>query len=91
MQTEHTYIRIALTDLDRLVKGFGESEFDEFKIRLVRVTQFLSSAMQEHIFWEDHILYPIALEIAEDKRMWDRMKCICDELGYCALHISNNR
>ena len=91
MRTEHTYIRIALAELDRLVRSFGEFEFGEFKTRLARVVQFLSSVMWEHIFWEDHILYPVALEIAEDERMWGRMKCICDELGYCGLHISNYR
>jgi len=87
MRTEHTYIRIALADLEKLIRGFGEFELDEFKVRLGRVVQFLSSAMREHIFWEDHILYPVAMEIVEDEKVWERMKHICDELGYCGLHV----
>ena len=91
MRTEHTYIRIALADLEKLIKGFGEFELGEFKVRLARVVQFLSSAMREHIFWEDHILYPVAMEIVEDEKIWDRMKHICDELGYCGLHVPRFR
>lgn len=88
---EHAYIRSALANLDRLIKGFGEFECWEFKIRLAGVVQFLTSTFRGHIFWEDHILYPIALEIAEDERIWGRMKCICDELGYCGLHMTSYR
>ena len=86
---EHANISTALANLDRLVKGFGEFECWEFKLRLAGVAQFLTCTFTEHIFWEDYILYPVAFEIAEDEKMWDRMKCICDELGYCGLHVSS--
>ena len=40
--------------------------------------------MREHIFQEDNIFYPIALEALDDKT-WMSIKEMCDETEYCAF------
>ena len=85
-QGDHSYIRTAVDDLVRLVESFNNSKVREFKIRLNSITKYLCPTMSEHLFQEDNILYPIALEVISDKGMWKRIKSVCDDIGYCGVH-----
>lgn len=87
VRSEHTYVRIAINDLVELVQMFDENKIQEFKARLKSVTAYLCLTMVEHLFEEDNIVYPIALEVVTDNKVWERMKVVCDEIGYCGLHI----
>ena len=86
-QSDHVYIRIAVSDLIKLIASFKESKTDEFKIRLKSITKYLCPRMKDHLFQEENILYPIALELIRDKKIWHRMKDVCDEIGYCGVHV----
>ena len=85
-QTEHSYIYGAVQSIEGLVETFGLTDLLEFRKRLQRAIKYLVPAMQEHIFKEEHILYPIALDVIGDRRIWDRIKALCDEIGYCCFN-----
>ena len=80
-------IGIEIDKLVRLVVSFNEVELEEFKARLAAITGRLSSIMLEHLCQEDVIIYPIALEIINDAEVWEQMKAVCDEIGYCGVHL----
>lgn len=84
---DHVYIRIALDDLARLRVTIGAISFREFKARLSSIAGYLCPAMTEHLFQEDNIIYPIAVEVISNKRLWQRLKAVCDDIGYCGLHM----
>lgn len=85
--SDHIYIKIAIGDLMKLIRAFNKAHLDEFKVRLTSVTKYLCPMMQEHILQEDNILYPIALEVIKDDKVWQRIKAVCDDIGYCGLHV----
>jgi DUF438 domain-containing protein len=86
-QSDHVYIRIAVSDLIKLIAGFKKSKIEEFKIRLKSITKYLCPRMKDHLFQEENILYPIALELVRDESIWQKMKEVCDEIGYCGVHV----
>jgi len=85
LRAEHSYICGAVKSLDDLIKTFGETDLVEFRKRLRRTAKCIVSAMRKHIFKEDHILYPIAVDMINDRRIWDRIKAVSDEIGYCCF------
>jgi len=85
--SDHIYVKIAIDDLMKLVRSFNPAYVDEFKVRLNSIIKYLCSNLEDHIIQEDNILYPIALEVIKDRKVWDRIKSVCDEIGYCGLHL----
>jgi DUF438 domain-containing protein len=88
-QSDHVYIRIAISDLIRLITSFAKGRLSpkEFKGRLDTIARYLCPILKEHLFQEDNILYPIALEVVNDPQVWDAIKDVCDEIGYCGIHL----
>ncbi|MBE0536599.1 MAG: DUF438 domain-containing protein [Phycisphaerae bacterium] len=84
--SDHSYIKVAIDDLTRIVACFQPSKTAEFRIRLNSITKYLCPTMAEHLFQEDNILFPIALEVIKDADVWKRIKDICDDIGYCGVH-----
>ncbi|HPD46083.1 MAG TPA: DUF438 domain-containing protein [Anaerohalosphaeraceae bacterium] len=85
-QSDHGYIKVAIDDLTRIVAAFQPSKAGEFKIRLKSITTYLCPTMIEHLFQEDNILFPMALEVIKDAEVWKRIKDVCDQIGYCGVH-----
>ncbi len=69
--------------LKGLAWKIDEMDFDEFKRNLSQIVNRLVPAMRMHVFMEDNILFPLALEVIKDKQAWTRMKQACDQIGYC--------
>ena len=57
--------------------------FDDFKERLDQLAKELVYELKDHIFKENYILYPTALEAIESADKWKEMRVKCDEIGYC--------
>lgn len=87
IQDDHVSIRTEIDKLLRLIVSFNKISFEEFKARLTTITRCLSQITLEHLFQEDEILYPIALGVIDDAKVWEQMKAVCDEIGYCGLHL----
>lgn len=85
-QNDHIYIRVAVDDLIKLIATFKQTDA-RFKVKLKSITRYLLKRMRENLFQEDNILYPIALEIVNNEDVWKKMKGVCDDIGYCGLHV----
>jgi DUF438 domain-containing protein len=87
MEGDHINIRTEIDNLASLIVLFNEVRLEQFKAGLIVGTRRLWAIMQEHLCQEDEILYPIALRIINDAGVWERMKAVCDEIGYCGIHL----
>jgi uncharacterized protein len=85
-KSDHVYIRIAVSDLAKLTYNFESDDFEDFKTRLESIVTYLCPTMTEHLLQEDNILYPIALEVINDDKLWEKLKKVCNEIGYCGIH-----
>lgn len=86
-QTDHSNIRIDIDNLVALITSFNKIELKDFKASLVTIVQRLSPMMLEHLSYEDDLLCPIALVIIDDAGVWEKIKALCDEIGYCSAHV----
>lgn len=85
MRAEHHDLRKYKKELNNLVKNMVKMDFNEFKRKLERMTNFIVPALRDHIFKENNILYPMALEVIKEKLIWQKMKSDCDKIGYCCF------
>jgi DUF438 domain-containing protein len=86
-QSEHARIGIDIGNLAALVKSFDDIELHEFKAFLNKVVKRLSPIMLDHFSYEEEIFWPIALVVIDDTEVWNKIKSLCDEIGYCGVHV----
>jgi DUF438 domain-containing protein len=87
METEHTYIKMAIGDLLKLVMIFEKMPFGNFKTKLMSVVRYLCPLLREHLFHEDHVLFPLVVFTMDDEALWQRLRYVCNEIGYCGIHL----
>ena len=80
---EHGEIRIDIDNLLALMTSFNNMEFDDFRGWLVTIVHRFAPLMRQHLSYENELLYPISLFAIDDANVWERMKALCDEIGYC--------
>jgi hypothetical protein len=85
MRGEHTELRQNKHKLLDLAKDVSQIPFGDFKDRLDEVVRFLVPMLREHIFKENNILYPTALQVIDNTEVWLRLKAECDKVGYCCF------
>jgi uncharacterized protein len=85
MREEHRQLRPRKRQLKDLAASAGVHDFDDFKRRLNALTGFIVPTLREHIYKENNILYPAALQVIEDDQVWQRLKSDCDVIGYCCF------
>lgn len=84
MRAEHVDLRAHKKALHELAIGKIQ-DFRKFKSELDKNAKFIVFNLREHIYKEDNILYPMALENIKDKEIWDKIKKECDKIGYCCF------
>jgi len=73
-------------EMAELAQAAGRKiDFSKFKARLDSAIKYLVPHMRRQILTEDNILYPIAIEVITDNGVWDRLKALCDQIGYCGF------
>lgn len=87
MKGDHANIRTEIDNLGSLLVLFNEVRFDQFKAGVAAATGRLRTIIHEHLSQEDEILYPIAIGMITNSNVWEKMKALCDELGYCGVHL----
>jgi len=87
ISSEHTYIQMAVDDLLKLLVAFEKMPFTNFKTRLLSTVRYLCPLLREHLFHEDRVLFPLAVSITDDNNLWERLRQICNEIGYCGIHL----
>jgi DUF438 domain-containing protein len=85
MRLEHKDLRRYKHDLEELAESAGEADFTQFKKKLDATAKFIVLTLRDHIFKENNILYPTALQVISDTAAWDRLKKDCDKIGYCCF------
>lgn len=85
MRMEHEDLRRRKHDLKELSESAEQMDFNTFKKRLDTISRFIVPTLRDHIFKENNILYPMALQVIQEKNIWDKMKTECDKIGYCCF------
>ncbi len=83
MHMEHDELRGKKRQLRELVDDAGRLEYGEFRQRLDELAKYIVYNLADHIYKENHILYPAALRFVKDEHMWQELKKRCDQIGYC--------
>jgi DUF438 domain-containing protein len=86
MKMEHEELREQKQRLQELAENEAGMDFARFQRELDETARFIVAVLREHIYKENNILYPAALEvIGERGETWSRMKTDCDRIGYCCF------
>jgi len=84
MRLEHEDLRDKKRRLAELVKEAGGLGYEEFSKRLREIGGYITSALKDHIFKEDNILYPTALQTL-DTEEWGKVREEFGRIGYCSF------
>ena len=85
MREEHRQLRPRKRELKELVDSVARLDFADFQRRLNALTGFIVPTLREHIYKENNILYPAALQVIDDDEVWRRLRNECDGIGYCCF------
>ncbi len=85
MRMEHEDLRRRKKEILELAENVEKMNFDEFKKKLDAAVKFIVPTLRDHIFKENNILYPAAVELISNEKTWDKMKQDCDTIGYCCF------
>ena len=83
MRLEHDQLREKKRRLKELIKVVEYLDFEDFKDNLQSLSKEICFELKDHIFKENYILYPTALEAIKDEKLWESMREKCDDIGYC--------
>lgn len=83
MRMEHDDLRAKKKQLRQLARDASKLDFNEVKEKVDDTAKYIIFNLRDHIFKENHILYPTAIQSIKDKEIWKDMKKRCDKIGYC--------
>lgn len=86
VEDDHIRIQRSIDSLLALMASFDTMPRSLFAARLLSETRLFCTLLKDHLFYEDHVLYPAAAAMIDSPEFWDRLKRICNEIGYCGLH-----
>ena len=85
MRMEHEDLRAKKKLLKQAADEVSILEFNEFKEKVDEVAKYIIFNLRDHIFKENYILYPTAVESIKEDEVWKDMKRRCDKIGYCGF------
>jgi hypothetical protein len=81
---EHNQIRERKKKLSKIIEQYVSMSFEEFKKQLAETTEALNNLLPSHIFKENNILFPTAMQVITSKE-WKEIRSEFDEIGYCCF------
>jgi hypothetical protein len=84
MRAEHEDLRARKRALKELVDTYSRISYGDFVSKLNESGGYLVQNLNDHIYKENNILYPTALDIV-DRGKWSEIKKKFDEIGYCCF------
>jgi len=84
---DHINIETEINNLDELIGALKQISLIEFSTTLTSIAGHLSTITMEHLAQEDILLYPIALGMIDDNKIWKQIKILCEDIGYCGVHL----
>ncbi|EKQ57941.1 MULTISPECIES: DUF438 domain-containing protein [unclassified Clostridium] len=85
MRMEHDDLRAKKKFLKQIAEKASELDYKELKEKVDDAAKYIVFNLRDHIFKENYILYPTAIEAIKDDEIWNDMKRRCDEIGYCGF------
>ena len=85
MRMEHEDLRAKKKFLRQAAEEASELNFAEFKEKVDDTSKYIIFNLRDHIFKENYILYPTAIEAITERETWQDMKIRCDKIGYCGF------
>jgi DUF438 domain-containing protein len=85
MRMEHEDLRARKKILRDTAKCAGKNDFAEVKSAIDEVSKYIVFHLRDHIYKEDYILYPTAVDAIKDNNLWEDMKNRADVIGYCSF------
>lgn len=81
-EDEHKKIIADINNLIALASSLSAIEFDNFNSYLQKIVKHFISVMQDHLSYEENLLWPIALVVVDDVKTWETIKALSDEFEY---------
>lgn len=85
MRMEHDALRTHKKKLKETVEKINDMDFNTFQEEADKTSKYIVFNLRDHIYKENHILYPTALERIVGTELWNEMKNRCDQIGYCSF------
>ncbi len=85
LERAHFRLNSAINNLNSLIERFDSLSSEEFAVRLNSLVMFIVPAMREHLFQEDNILFPIALDVLTESQ-WNKIRDLSEEMSYCGFN-----
>jgi len=82
MRMEHLELQV----LEHAFEALSHARIMDYSLLQSQVKQLVDSLLydlEKHIFKEDYLLYPHALEVILAEEVWARMKDDCEAIGNC--------
>jgi DUF438 domain-containing protein len=87
-ETDHAQLSVQIDGLTSLVTETNALSPEDFQRALVGCIGRFCSCLAEHLSFEDGLLWPIALVVIDNPAVWRTMKTVCEEIGYCGIHVA---
>ena len=84
MKEEHIDLKARKKELYKTVKERAEMNYSDFLKKIIESAGYIIENLPAHIYKEDNILYPMALQVIP-KSNWKEIKKKCDKIGYCCF------
>lgn len=85
MRMEHEDLRAKKRILRDAAKNVDVMDFAEAKNIIDETSKYIVFHLRDHIYKENYILYPTAMDAITDKALWEEMKNRADLIGYCGF------
>jgi DUF438 domain-containing protein len=85
MRMEHDALRARKRALREAAENVRDMDFESFKAMVDEAAKYIIFNLRDHIYKENYILYPTALDTIKDEELWNDMKDRCDQVGYCSF------
>ncbi|WP_160680867.1 DUF438 domain-containing protein [Clostridium sp. C8-1-8] len=83
MRMEHEDLRMKKRLLKEAAQNACTVDFAQCKNQIDELSKYIVFNLRDHIYKENYILYPTAIDAIKDNNLWQNMKSMSDEIGYC--------
>lgn len=84
MKEEHEELVPKKKELYNLAENYNSIKYLEFSKKVKEIAKYIIENLPDHIYKEDNILYPMAIQVIP-KKEWSKIKKKCDKIGYCCF------
>ncbi|MDP3731492.1 MAG: DUF438 domain-containing protein [Candidatus Omnitrophota bacterium] len=81
---DHVEFKAKKKSLYEIATSANERDFQGFLEAIMPIIEFLTKNLEDHIYKEENILYPMALKTL-DKAEWPQVRKKFDAIGYCCF------